>query len=55
MPHEALINAGISAEEIGSFQPMQGTGCKTCNGTGHKGRVGIYQVLPLMDEIRDAV
>ncbi|MDQ6967329.1 MAG: type II secretion system protein GspE, partial [Mariprofundaceae bacterium] len=55
VPAEALINAGIAAEEIGSFQPMQGKGCNTCNGTGYKGRVGIYQVMPITDEIRDAV
>lgn len=52
---EALIGAGINAEEVGSFQPMQGKGCNICNGTGYKGRVGIYQVMPITDEIRDAV
>jgi len=55
VPSEALINAGIHAEEVGSFQPMQGKGCSRCNGTGYKGRVGIYQVMPVTDEIRDAV
>jgi len=55
VPAEALINAGIPAEEVGSFQPMQGKGCNSCNGTGYKGRVGIYQVMPVTDEIRDAV
>jgi type IV pilus assembly protein PilB len=34
---------------------MQGKGCGTCNGTGYKGRVGIYQVMPVTDDIRDAV
>lgn len=55
IPAEALIDAGFSSEEIGSFSPMQGKGCGTCNGTGYKGRVGIYQVMPVYDEIRDAV
>jgi len=55
VPAEALVNAGIPMEDIGSFQPMQGKGCNTCNGTGYKGRVGIYQVMPVTDEIRDAV
>ena len=55
IPREALVDAGINAEEVGSFQPMQGKGCNTCNGTGYKGRVGIYQVMPVTDEIRDAV
>ncbi len=55
IPAEALIDAGIPADEVGSFQPMQGKGCNVCNGTGYKGRVGIYQVMPVTDEIRDAV
>ena len=55
IPEEALIDAGFPREEIGSFQPMQGKGCGTCNGTGYKGRVGIYQVMPVTDDIRDAV
>ena len=55
IPKEALLAAGFPREVIGSFQPMQGKGCKVCNGTGYKGRVGIYQVMPVSDEIRDAV
>jgi len=55
IPAEALIDAGIPPEEIGTFQPRQGAGCNICNGTGYKGRVGIYQVMPVSDEIRDAV
>ncbi|MDX8403315.1 MAG: type IV-A pilus assembly ATPase PilB [Mariprofundaceae bacterium] len=55
IPSEALIEAGFTSEDIGSFTPMQGKGCGICNGTGYKGRVGIYQVMPVHDEIRDAV
>ncbi|MDQ6979562.1 MAG: type IV-A pilus assembly ATPase PilB, partial [Mariprofundaceae bacterium] len=55
IPAEALIEAGIPAQEIGTFQPMQGKGCSVCNGTGYKGRVGIYQVMPVYEEIREAV
>jgi len=55
IPAEALIEAGIPAKEIGTFQPMHGKGCSVCNGTGYKGRVGIYQVMPVYDQIREAV
>ncbi len=55
IPAEALIDAGIPEDEVGTFQPMQGKGCGTCNGTGYKGRVGIYQVMTVTDSIRDAV
>jgi type IV pilus assembly protein PilB len=51
----ALLNAGLKKEDLGTFTPMQGKGCSVCNGTGYKGRVGIYQVMPVSDNIRDAV
>jgi type IV pilus assembly protein PilB len=55
VPRQALIDAGVPEEEAGSFKVMQGKGCATCNGTGYKGRVGIYQVMPVFEEIRQAV
>jgi len=55
IPPEALIDAGVPESEVGDFKPMHGKGCQICNGTGYKGRTGIYQVMPVFDEIRDAV
>ncbi|MDX8397836.1 MAG: type IV-A pilus assembly ATPase PilB [Mariprofundaceae bacterium] len=55
IPAAALLDAGIAEAEIKNYNPMQGKGCNICNGTGYKGRVGIYQVMPVSDEIRDAV
>jgi len=55
IPAEALIDAGVKPDDVPSFKPMHGKGCNVCNGTGYKGRVGIYQVMPIYDEIRDAV
>ncbi|MDQ6959059.1 MAG: type IV-A pilus assembly ATPase PilB [Mariprofundaceae bacterium] len=55
VPAEALIDAGVPESEVGDFHPKQGKGCPVCNGTGYKGRVGIYQVMPIFQEIRDAV
>ena len=55
VPHEALIEAGIPENEVGTFQPMKGKGCAVCNGTGYKGRVGLYQVMPMFPEIKEAV
>ena len=34
---------------------MKGTGCSTCNGTGYKGRVALYEVMPMWDEIKELV
>ncbi|MFQ5581909.1 MAG: type IV-A pilus assembly ATPase PilB [Mariprofundaceae bacterium] len=55
IPAAALIDAGVPEAEVGTFKPMQGKGCAVCNGTGYKGRTGIYQVMPIFDEIRTAV
>ncbi len=55
IPPEALIDAGVPEDEVESFRPMQGKGCPVCNGTGYKGRVGIFQVMPVFQEIREAV
>lgn len=54
IPKEALLRAGFKEEELdGSWQlmgPKEG-GCDTCSGSGYKGRVGIYQVMPITDEM----
>ena len=53
---QALLDAGVPAEEIGSFTPMdKGDGCKTCNARGFKGRVAVYEVMPLWDGLKELV
>ncbi len=52
---EVLIQLGVAKEAISSFQPMKGTGCKACDDTGKKGRVAIYELMLMTDEIRDAI
>ncbi|WP_395822937.1 type IV-A pilus assembly ATPase PilB [Collimonas sp.] len=49
---EALIEAGLTEDDIdGSWMPYRAVGCERCNGTGYKGRVGIYQIMPITEEI----
>jgi len=55
VPLAALMEAGVPESEVTAYHPMHGEGCQTCNGTGYKGRTGIYQVMPVFDEIREAV
>jgi len=52
---QALLDAGIPAEEIGTFQPFEPGGCKTCNDRGYKGRVAVYEVMPLWDGLKELV
>jgi type IV pilus assembly protein PilB len=54
-PPPALLQAGFSAEDAESVAPMRGAGCDKCNKTGYKGRVGLYEVLEVTDELRELV
>ena len=52
IPIEALLQAGFSGDDLdGSWQPYAPAGCERCKGSGYKGRVGIYQVMPITEEI----
>jgi type IV pilus assembly protein PilB len=47
-----LVRAGFKDEDLdGSWQPYHAVGCDLCKNTGYKGRVGIYQVMPITDEM----
>jgi type IV pilus assembly protein PilB len=53
VPTEALIQAGFTDEELdGSWQLYGPVGCERCKGSGYKGRVGIYQVMPISEEMQ---
>ena len=55
IPREALVDAGFKEDEVdGSWSPFQPVGCAKCN-NGYKGRVGIYQVMPISEEIQRIV
>ena len=52
IPIEALVSAGFAEEDLdGSWQPYGPKGCERCKGSGYKGRLGIYQVMPISEEI----
>jgi len=52
LPRNTLLEAGITEDEIdGSWKPYQPVGCSACN-NGYKGRVGIYQVMPITEELQ---
>jgi type IV pilus assembly protein PilB len=51
-PRDAMIKAGFSAQELdGTWKPFRAVGCSACN-NGYKGRVGLYQVMPITEEIQ---
>ena len=54
-PPPALVQAGFSADDSKSVVPKKGKGCEKCNQTGYKGRVGLYEVMEITDELRELV
>jgi type IV pilus assembly protein PilB len=56
IPPEALLRAGFHDEDLdGSWQTFGPIGCDHCKGTGYKGRVGIYEVMPITDDMRQLI
>jgi type IV pilus assembly protein PilB len=54
-PPQALLDAGFTQEESQTVVPKRGSGCERCNNTGYKGRVGLYEVMEITDELRELI
>ncbi len=52
---QVLADLGFSNEQIAGANLMKGTGCKTCNGSGYKGRVALYEVMRFTDPLKEMV
>ena len=52
---EALIRAGFLEEELNNLTLYKGKGCEICNQTGYKGRVALYEIMPVREEIRELI
>jgi type IV pilus assembly protein PilB len=56
IPPEALLRAGFKSDDLdGSWQPFTPIGCDNCKGTGYRGRTGIYEVMPISDDMRQLI
>lgn len=55
VPSSAMEQAGFSAADASSVKPKKGTGCEKCLKTGYKGRVGLYEVMEVTDELRELI
>ena len=52
---EILVDIGVSPAEAKNVKVHQGKGCPKCNGTGYKGRVALYEVMPMKEELKEFV
>jgi type IV pilus assembly protein PilB len=55
LPAAALAQAGFSPEDAKAVIPNRGKGCEKCNSTGFKGRVGLYEVMEITEELRELI
>ena len=52
---EALVDAGYTPDEAQTTVVQHGRGCSACNNTGYKGRVGLYEVMEITDDLRELI
>jgi type IV pilus assembly protein PilB len=52
VPPHALLEVGFTREDTAGLTPVRGRGCHSCNQTGYKGRIGLYEVMEISDELR---
>ena len=55
VPQKTLLEIGYNPEQVGEFKVYKGKSCGACNGTGYKGRIGLYEVMEVTEGIRDLV
>ena len=55
IPVKTLVEVGFSPDEAQGVKLYKGRGCNTCNGTGYKGRVGLYEVMEITEGVRDLI
>ncbi|MFZ5907743.1 MAG: type IV-A pilus assembly ATPase PilB [Nitrospirota bacterium] len=55
VPVQALVQIGFAEEEAAAVTPYKGRGCPACNNSGYKGRLALYEVMPISAEIKEMV
>ncbi len=55
VPIPAIVNLGFSEQEARSIKCYKGKGCNKCNDTGYKGRIALYEVMPVRDEVKELI
>jgi type IV pilus assembly protein PilB len=55
VPPQVLLDLGVHPDEVPSFTVYRGAGCRTCNNTGYKGRIAVYEIMTMTEELREFV
>jgi type IV pilus assembly protein PilB len=55
VPEQVLIDLGVPPSDVPDFNVMRGTGCRTCNNTGYKGRIAVYEIMVVTEELKEFI
>lgn len=55
VPESTLLNLGVAREEVSKYQLFKARGCNACNNTGIRGRQAIFEIMPITEQIKDAI
>ncbi len=55
VPESTLTNMGFTQDEITTFKCYKGKGCSACSETGYKGRIALYEVMPIKEDIKQMI
>ena len=55
VPESTLVNLGVGVDELSKYQIFKARGCNACNNTGIRGRMAIYEILPVNEQIKDII
>ncbi|MBI5663752.1 MAG: type IV-A pilus assembly ATPase PilB [Nitrospirae bacterium] len=55
VPENTLIDIGFTQDEVGTFKTLKGKGCQACGGSGYKGRIALYEVMPVKDDLKEMI
>ncbi len=55
VPRQVLLDLGVHPDEVDEFELQRGMGCRVCNNTGYKGRIAVYEIMTMTEELREFV
>ena len=55
IPAEALIELGLAEDKVRDAAVYHGVGCRQCSGSGYKGRIAVYELLPVTDDLEQCI
>jgi type IV pilus assembly protein PilB len=55
LEHQVMVDLGMTDEQIANCKARKGAGCKTCNNSGYKGRIALYEVMRFNEDLKEMV